>query len=473
MEASRSIPPQIPGYTLVKRLGSGSEADVYLYQQLSPTRQVAIKISKGKLDPQAAARFRSEANLMGQISSHPNILTVYASGVTATGSGYTVFEYAPGGNYKSLLAHSRLTVEQMLDLGIRLASALFTAHRRGIIHRDIKPSNILISAQGMPLLSDFGIAGSVYGRPGIGFTIAWAAPEVLAHGGGGKESSDIYSLGATLFATLTGQSPYEYFYSGLLGDAKGQERAERLKTIILNNPLPKFNRPDIPPQVEKVLRKALDKTPENRFYSALEFARALQNVQYDLYGHMTQTIIEGIPNYPQNLRRRNDSGNAVPQPAKRSPWVKPVAIGLSVTAAIVALVLAFVFVVAPNMDTASDNTTTQVRNRGTKDHAEDDSDSAITTGSVPSVQDLTGTYVSDGGKVKFTWVNPSPEKGDSYVWSPVGDSGSDPNTQGTSTKSTHVEIDPSDGAQTCIQVSLVRADRQMSDDPAIYCVANQ
>ena len=247
MEASRSIPPQIPGYTLVKRLGSGSEADVYLYQQLSPTRQVAIKISKGKLDPQAAARFRSEANLMGQISSHPNILTVYASGVTATGSGYTVFEYAPGGNYKSLLAHSRLTVEQMLDLGIRLASALFTAHRRGIIHRDIKPSNILISAQGMPLLSDFGIAGSVYGRPGIGFTIAWAAPEVLAHGGGGKESSDIYSLGATLFATLTGQSPYEYFYSGLLGDAKGQERAERLKTIILNNPLPKFNRPDIPP----------------------------------------------------------------------------------------------------------------------------------------------------------------------------------------------------------------------------------
>ena len=75
--------------------------------------------------------------------------------------------------------------------------------------------------------------------------------------------------------------------------------------------------------------------------------------------------------------------------------------------------------------------------------------------------------------MKFTWVNPSPEKGDSYVWSPVGDSGSDPNTQGTSTKSTHVEIDPSDGAQTCIQVSLVRADRQMSDDPAIYCVANQ
>lgn len=210
MEASRSIPPQIPGYTLIKRLGSGSEADVYLYQQLSPARQVAIKISKNTLDPRAAVRFRSEANFMGQISTHPYILSVYENGVTVNGRGYTVFEYAPGGNYKTFLEHGRLTADQMLTVGIDLASALFTAHRKGIIHRDIKPSNILINAHNMPMLADFGIAGSVYGRPGVGFTIAWAAPEVLAQGGGGNESSDIYSLGATLFAMLIGQSPYEY-----------------------------------------------------------------------------------------------------------------------------------------------------------------------------------------------------------------------------------------------------------------------
>lgn len=86
MEASRSIPPQIPGYTLIKRLGSGSEADVYLYQQLSPARQVAIKISKNTLDPRAAVRFRSEANFMGQISTHPYILSVYENGVTVNGA---------------------------------------------------------------------------------------------------------------------------------------------------------------------------------------------------------------------------------------------------------------------------------------------------------------------------------------------------------------------------------------------------
>ena len=186
MEASRSIPPQIPGYTLIKRLGSGSEADVYLYQQLSPARQVAIKISKNTLDPRAAVRFRSEANFMGQISTHPYILSVYENGVTVNGRGYTVFEYAPGGNYKTFLEHGRLTADQMLTVGIDLASALFTAHRKGIIHRDIKPSNILINAHNMPMLADFGIAGTVYGRPGVGFPIPWAAPEVLAQGGGGK-----------------------------------------------------------------------------------------------------------------------------------------------------------------------------------------------------------------------------------------------------------------------------------------------
>ena len=99
--------------------------------------------------------------------------------MTVNGRGYTVFEYAPGGNYKTFLEHGRLTADQMLTVGIDLASALFTAHRKGIIHRDIKPSNILINAHNMPMLADFGIAGSVYGRPGVGFTIAWAAPEVL------------------------------------------------------------------------------------------------------------------------------------------------------------------------------------------------------------------------------------------------------------------------------------------------------
>ena len=139
-------------------------------------------------------------------------------------------------------------------------------------------------------------------------------------------------------------------------------------------------------------------------------------------------------------------------------------------AAVVVMALAFVTVVMPNMDAASDNSKVQVQNHGAQNHAEDDPDSAITSGSVPSVQDLTGEYTADG-KVRFTWVNPSPKDGDSYAWSLVGDSGTDPNAQGTTTESTSIEIDPADGAQTCVQVSLVRADRQMSENPMIACAA--
>ena len=447
MEAMNGIPPQIPGYTFAQKLGSGSEANVYLYQQLSPSRQVAIKVSKGTLDPRAAARFRSEANFMGRISSHPYILSVYESGVTATGNGYTVFEYAPGGNYKTFLESNRLNADQMLTVGINLASALSTAHREGIIHRDIKPSNILINT--------------------------WAPPEVLAKNGGGNESSDIYSLGATLFAMLTGQSPYEYGYSAALGSTRGKERGALLRNIILTDPLPKLNRPDIPPQVERILRKALNKTPEDRYYSSCDFARDMQRAQQELYGHATPTTVEGEPPFPQNLYAQSQASSqaAAVVPKQRSTWAKPLAIVVSAVAAITAVALVFAYVILPNMDSASDNSSVQIKTPGTHDQDNDSPDSAITTSSVPSVENLAGSYSADDGSVQFTWVNPDPQDGDSYAWSLVGDAGVDPNAQGTTTTDTRISIKPADGSQTCIQVSLIRADRQMSQNPAIACAA--
>ena len=464
-------PPKLPGYDFVQMLGSGATATVYLYNQRMPARPVAVKASAKTLDPRAAALFNREANFMAKLSSHPYILPVYGAGVTSDGHGYIVIEYAPGGTYNSIMKARSMTCEQVLDLGIKLSSALFTAHRKGIIHRDIKPSNILINAHNMPMLADFGIAGSVYGRPGVGFTIAWAAPEVLAQGGGGNESSDIYSLGATLFAMLIGQSPYEYFYADVLGDSQRQVRAERLKSVILNNPLPKLNRPDVPAEVERVLRKALSRTPEDRYYSALEFARDMQRVQQALYGRAVQTTVEGVPDYPQNMYAQTSAfDQSAPVAKQHARWAKPLAVTVAAAAAVVVMALAFVTVVMPNMDASSDNSKVQVQNHGAQNHAEDDPDSAITSGSVPSVQDLTGEYTADG-KVRFTWVNPSPKDGDSYAWSLVGDSGTDPNAQGTTTESTSIEIDPADGAQTCVQVSLVRADRQMSENPMIACAA--
>ena len=139
--------------------------------------------------------------------------------------------------------------------------------------------------------------------------------------------------------------------------------------------------------------------------------------------------------------------------------------------AIAAVELAFAYVIMPNMDSVSDNSSVQIKNPETYDQENDSPDSAITTGSVPSVENLTGSYSADGGSVQFTWANPDPQNGDSYAWSMVGDAGVNPNTQGTTTTDTHISIEPADGSQTCIQVSLIRADRQMSQNPAIACAA--
>lgn len=468
MEVPQPVPPRIPGYDFVRQLGAGSEATVYLYQQRSPARPVAIKVSNKSLDPRAAARFRAEADFMAQISSHPYILSIFESGVTGNGLGYAVFEFAPGGSYRDALRKATLNADQMLDLGINLASALFTAHRKGIIHRDIKTSNVLINAQGMPVLSDFGISASIYDHRTTGFSLPWAPPEVISGVGGGNEASDIYSLGATLFATITGRSPYEYAYR--------VSNKQELAMTVVSKPLPKLNRPEVPPQVEQVLRKALDKNPDQRYYSALDFARAMQRVQYALYGHATPTTVEGVPQYPKDLPSRQDTHGTddASDSGRTKTWVKPVVIGTLAVAAITVVALVFAFIVAPRMDSVSDNgharispTTKGYGNGGTG--TDDDEDDDIATTVVPSVENLAGQY--NGDKVNFTWVNPDPKKGDSYAWSIVGDSGTSTNAQAATTEDTQVEVPAGDGTQTCIQVSLIRADRRMSQNPTIACAA--
>ena len=197
-------PPKLPGYDFVQMLGSGATATVYLYNQRMPARPVAVKASAKTLAPRAAALFNREANFMAKLSSHPYILPVYGAGVTSDGHGYIVIEYAPGGTYNSIMKARSMTCEQVLDLGIKLSSALFTAHRSNIIHHDIKPSNILITSQGLPVLGDFGISTDVYDRTETGFSPPWAPPEVLQHLTNGSEAADIYSLAGTLYAMFGG-----------------------------------------------------------------------------------------------------------------------------------------------------------------------------------------------------------------------------------------------------------------------------
>lgn len=455
-------PPQLPGYDVVQRLGSGAAATVFLYNQQMPQRPVAIKVSNAALDPASAVTFHREANFMARLSSNPYILTVYDAGITPDGHGYMVMEYAPGGSYSDKVQSRSMDCDQVLDLGIKLAGALFCAHRSNIIHHDIKPSNILITAQGVPALSDFGISTDAYDHTDTGFSLPWAPPEVIEHRSNGSESADIYSLGATLYALLAGSSPYQHTYHP-------RTQAE-LANLIINSPLPPIQRPDIPANVESVLGKALAKEPDQRYYSALEFAQAMQRVQQTEYGHTTAITAEGIPAYPDDTtRQRRTSTDQGSGPSHRH-WGKRTAIAITLVTVIAALCLS-VIIAAPSF-TSAHAPHANARDANMPDKENNQAEDTVTgtaNGQIPSPQNLSGQYAVDGSSVTFTWTNPSPQQGDSYAWSFVQNDASDIGAQATITSATSISVAPQDGAQTCIQVSIIRSDRHMSANPAIAC----
>ena len=353
MAITSHAPPRLSGYDFVRTLGRGATATVHLYNQHAPVRPVAVKVSTQTLDCGIGTQFHRENAAMVRLSDHPHILTVYHAGITADGRGYMILEYAPGGTYETLMRSRSLTCEQVLDLGIKLAGALGTAHRNNIIHRDVKPSNILITGQGMPALSDFGISTDAYDHAETGYSPPWAPPEVLLHRGNGAEQADIYSLGATLYALLVGFSPYQHEYH--------PHTQSELIRLILHQPLPRINRADVPTSIEQILRKSLAKNPDLRYYSALEFARAMQHAQHAFFGRITPLTVEGVPPYPKeiaHLRRPREPDLHNERPQRR--WVKPTIIAAVAATTAVTVCLVFACAVLPRMDSITGLNTIQV-----------------------------------------------------------------------------------------------------------------
>jgi serine/threonine protein kinase len=273
-----SAPPILPGLAYIRPLGSGGFADVFLYEQDMPRRNVAVKVMPSDVrDPELRRMFNAEADVLAHLSAHPSIVTVYQASISADGRPYIVMEFCPG-SLSQRYRVERMPVDEVLAIGVRMASALESAHRAGLIHRDVKPSNILITTFGTPVLADFGISASLQRRSGgevLAMSIPWSAPEVVAEQTSGTVASEVWSLGATVYSLLAGHSPFER-------RERGQNTKDLLRRRIARATYVEIPRHDVPAALQSVLATAMNRDPGRRYDSARALGEALRAVQAEL-----------------------------------------------------------------------------------------------------------------------------------------------------------------------------------------------
>lgn len=262
------------GFDGACEIGRGGFGVVYRCTQADLDRTVAVKVLTVELDQENLARFYREQQAMGRLTGHPNIVNILQVGTTDSGRPYIVMPYH---SHDSLDAHIRrdgpLPLDHVLGLGVKMAGAVETAHRLGILHRDIKPGNILLTDYGEPELTDFGIAhiagnfqtttGVVTGSP------AYTAPEVLA-GEPASPPADIYALGATLFTALTGHAAFER--------RSGEQVLAQFLRITVN-PAPDLHEHAIPGDVAAAITRAMSREPDQRPATAAELGDNLRTLQ--------------------------------------------------------------------------------------------------------------------------------------------------------------------------------------------------
>jgi len=260
------------GFDDAEEIGRGGFGIVYRCTQVDLDRTVAVKVLTADLD-ENRERFLREQRAMGRLTGHPNIVAVLQVGETQSGYPYLVMPYHQKGSLEARIRRQGLLrLDDVLRLGVKMAGALETAHRVGILHRDIKPGNVLYSDYGEPALGDFGIAhitggfktatGTFTGSP------AFTAPEMLS-GDPPSRASDVYGLGSTLFCALTGHAAFE---------RRSGEQVVAQFLRIATEAAPDLRESGIPDDVSAVVEKAMARDPQDR-PSARAMGEELQQVQ--------------------------------------------------------------------------------------------------------------------------------------------------------------------------------------------------
>ena len=274
-------------YKIHSLIGAGGMGEVYLGEDNSLNRKVALKVLLEKIasDNERLLRFQQEAKTVSALN-HPNILTIYEFG-TEKNLHYLASEFIDGETLRDLLANDNLSLIQILDMAIQIASALQSAHNAGIIHRDIKPENVMIRKDGYVKILDFGLAKltenkSIDGESGAGNqlktregiimgTAAYMSPE-QARGRAVDKRSDLWSLGVVLYEMVTGRQPFQ-----------GETLNHTIVALLEKEP-PNLSLfvSDYPGEIERIIKKSLEKDPLNRYQTATEFLTDLKNLQKNL-----------------------------------------------------------------------------------------------------------------------------------------------------------------------------------------------
>jgi hypothetical protein len=272
---------RLGSYEIVRPIGAGGMGEVYCARDTKLNRDVAIKVLPADVSarPDAIARFEREARAVAALS-HPNILAIHDFG-TADGLSYAVMELLEGESLRQALADGPLPARRAVDYAIQIARGLAAAHDKGIVHRDIKPENAFITADGRVKILDFGLArqdspliasatlaptlnnptepGTVLG------TVGYMAPEQV-RGAAVDSRADIFAFGALLYEMVTGQRAFS------------RETSAETMTAILREDPPEAAFGGVPPAIERIVRRCLEKKPEARFRSAHDLAFALEAV---------------------------------------------------------------------------------------------------------------------------------------------------------------------------------------------------
>src|SRR5438093_4160969 len=286
-QAGSIVGKQISHYQVVSRIGRGGMGEVFLAHDTSLGRKVALKLLRSDFtrNEERLRRFQQEARAASALN-HPNILTIHEIGQDGS-LHFMATEYVEGETLRQRLSRARITVGQTLDVAVQVASALAAAHQAGIIHRDIKPENIMVRSNGNVKVLDFGLAKltepktidtaaptlpQVETAPGVVMgTFSYMSPE-QARGLAVDTRTDIWSLGVMIYEMAAGRQPFE-----------GETASDVMSLILQKEPPPLvYSWPEVPAELERIVRKALRKDREERYQTIKDLLIDLRNLRKEL-----------------------------------------------------------------------------------------------------------------------------------------------------------------------------------------------